>query len=757
MSTTLHDSLRTLRRIVIPRGGATVNRTVAEELRARYAPEATIEESVEVTATAGAQTLAIGIAGEPGVVVPENTTERAGWIACTCNSAGASLMASQRHLLYGLFSLVADDWGAAPVETFASGRIQEPAFKSIVAFDGHYGFWRRFTRGYDPEAAIRETARMGCACIAVNALPNPNAYEQGPNGEIYYRFYQYLPDIDQFVDTRLNRGIYPQEYLQANLNFLKEQAALAVKYGLTPGMQVANPRSAPEAFFEKYPYLRGPRIDHTYRSYLPRYTMTLGHPLVRWHYAQLMETLLREIPDLGFISTLINDSGSGFEYTESLYAGRNGGPYMVREWRSQEEIARAAASLIIRYYQLMRDTARKINPAFRLLVGLNNVEEEKQTIYDGLSDGLDRMERTQRYDSVEDLAGNQALEARGSLRVSYASAEGNPYILGIPSPWQTYRALERERDFGTSSMELDYDPPSLAPFDVNRAVVRHFQFGSDSAVDDIIRRQAEDWVGHADAASLVELWQQCDRLSAESPVWPLYGNLGFAWYRFWVRPFVPNIGKIPVKDRFYYEEYILTHFNNPHNVDFKADALWEIHPVAEMEAFLKRYDETVLPGIKQALNDAEARSEQQDNPPATQVFVDLRDRLRAYQCYSRTLRNVAKWIVNVHGYLGAKDDGERACFREGVREMMANEMANTRELLDLWETSSVHFMPIHHDGEWMHDYGPNFGDLLRRKLELMAQYQDDEPYIDPNFMWKMPDPDDIELAPHIREEEYLGY
>ena len=83
--------------------------------------------------------------------------------------------------------------------------------------------------------------------------------------------------------------------------------------------------------------LRGPRVDHPFRSFRPRYTMTLTHPLVRQHYADMMRALLQEVPDLGYIAVWSNDSGSGFEHTKSLYVGRNGGPYMIREWKDDAD------------------------------------------------------------------------------------------------------------------------------------------------------------------------------------------------------------------------------------------------------------------------------------------------------------------------------------------------------------------------------------------------------------------------------------
>jgi hypothetical protein len=759
-TSTVRDSLKSIEQIVIPAGGAVVNETVAHELREAVAPMAAIIEGSGDLTKGGPETILVGVAGEPGIQQPEAMASLEEWMLFQPaeGSHPARLIASHRHLIYSLFCKLTEDWMDEPVSSFSEGRVIRPSFPHIYGEDGFYGFWRRFCRGYEPEAAMREAARLGVSRMPVNALPQPISMEDGPAGEIYFRFYQYLPDMDQFVETKLNEGIYPSEYLATNLAFLKEQAALAVKYGITPGMHVANPRSVPEKLFDKYPYLRGARVDHTFRSYRPRYTLSLAHPLARWHYAELIRKLLTEVPDIGFLITLINDSGSGFEYTESLYPGRNGGPYVVREWSTHQQVARAAAENIIRYYRTLMKAAREVNPEFRILLGLNNIKEEKGIIYEGLVDGLDRIVRTQRMNIVEDRERNQLLEARGSYRVGAGEAEGNPYLLGIPAPWHTYERLKGEYAAGTSRLELSYDPPVVVPYDVNRAVLRAFQFDSEIDLEEVIKETAQQFVGTNKAAELTEIWKITDEAVQSLPFLPLYGNLGFMWYRFWVRPFVPDIAKIPVSERAYYEDYMLTIFNNPHNVDMQADALWDIGSAEEYSDFLATFDETSLPLIEKAIG--QARHLEADLPgghPGVAVASDLVDRLRAYHCFARTLRNLSSWIVGVHGYLDSESDEDRTRHLAIVREMVADELANARDLLELWNSTDVVFMPIHEKGEWMHDYGPNFGELLENKIHLMEAYGDAEPYIDPDYMWRLPEPDEVELAPEIDPEEYMKY
>ncbi|MCK7478542.1 MAG: hypothetical protein M0C28_15000 [Candidatus Moduliflexus flocculans] len=232
-----------------------------------------------------------------------------------------------------------------------------PRFTRLEGGDNYLANPKRAAAGYDPEAL---RPRAGPPRLQPRPGERPgqgHAGRAGAAGEIYYRFYYFSPDLDQFVETPLNAGAYSPEYLEANLALLKENARLAVKYGLTPGLNISSPRSVPDAVLEKHPYLRGARVDHPFRSYRPRFTLTLSHPAVRWHYAELVRRLMKEVPDLGYIYLWTNDSGSGFEYTASLYAGRNGGAYLVREWKSHEAVAKAAAENVLRYFRTLRDAA----------------------------------------------------------------------------------------------------------------------------------------------------------------------------------------------------------------------------------------------------------------------------------------------------------------------------------------------------------------------------------------------------------------
>lgn len=736
---TVKDALKNISIIAYPDYGKPVDKTVAEELKKCLVPNAEILSTGKHSIPSKESVLKVSIMGEQFATGPDNVSKDKEWMYFRINSSGnGEIVASKQHLLYALYCQIRDEWLDKDVKEFENGKLLQSRFRWLTGGDGFYGGRQRFSKNYDPESAIKEMARLGCSHVIVNALAQPFPLEQGPPGEVYYRFYVAAPDFDQFVETALNKGTYPPEYLNANLNFMKKQADLAVKYGLTPGMYVCNPRSVPESLFQRYPFLRGVRVDHPFRAYRPRYSLTTGHPVVRWHYAEMLRKILKAVPELGFMVTWLNDSGSGFEHTVRLYAGRNGGPYIVREWRSNEEIAEAAAENVIRYYRVLRDAAHEINSDFRIIAGLRGIEEEENIIKKGMDNGIDTFVYFDDKNNPEKWAHNESLLKRGSYLFSNASAKFG-FILGVPSPWRTYESLRKPITEGFDRISVYFSPPSLAPFDINREVVRAYQIEPAQKLDNVIKRSAEKWVGKEYASRLVNIWKLSDQAVQSAPNVPLYAGSGFTWNRIWVRPYVPDIEKIPETEREYYQKYIISIFNNPHNVDINADALWDLIGVEQSDKIVKQYDTKTW----KPLNEAIALSQQMleeisESNDSRTVFVELRDRLIAQKCYYRSLRNVAAWIAGVHGYLEANDEAAKKMRLSMVREMVENELQNTKELFKLWQNSSVNFMPIYEPGETCYEYGENFGELLKAKIRVTEKYKDHLPYIDPNYMWRMP-------------------
>ena len=170
----------------------------------------------------------------------------------------------------------------------------------------------------------------------------------------------------------------------------------------------------------------------------------------------------------------------------------------------------------------------------------------------------------------------EALRSRGSQAWMETRAKGSAYILGVPSPWLTATRLQQLADRGFDHIDVYCDAVYLVPFDPGREVVAAFQLrdanGFDGEaeeldIDAVALGCARRWAGKVDAPRLVAAWRAADRAACLLPDIGQYLSNSFTWYRFWARPFVPDMSAIPEAERVPYEEMMLTIFNNPHNTN----------------------------------------------------------------------------------------------------------------------------------------------------------------------------------------------
>ncbi len=586
----------------------------------------------------------------------------------------------------------------------------------------------RTAEGFSPESYIRQLSDQGFTHVTVNGLGLDRPFESGPPGDVYSRFYDYSPDLDQFVESALLKGFYPSEYLQANLTSLKQTAALAVTNGLVPGLHINSPRSMPESFWRKFPYLRGARVDHPRESFLPRYTLAMAHPAAQQHYRDLLQAIMKEIPQIGFIHVWTNDSGAGFEFTSSLYAGRNGGPYLIREWKSDEEIERKAAENVLTYYRLLRDEARTVNPNFRLVCDLGPFYKERPYIIRGLGKGIDA--GAFGYFEGPARTGEGRLLKRVGASVHHKVDTSDNNVVGFPFPSLVYERLTSLLRKKAQFVLTSAAPRSLVPFDVNGEVVRAIRRNPRQPLARILSTIAEQWAGREKEKRLLQAWDCSDKAVRSFPGDIPHSTFAFPWFRFWVRPFVPNIEAIPEAERAYYENFLLATFNNPTRIDFNNDMMWNFLSVPEAGRRKDLIDRNVLPPLDRGIAGVHGVT--------GEVFEDVEMRLRGGKCFFTTMRNIVAWIEAVHGYQLARSLRDKATFRKKTLAMIDCELRNARDLLNLWEAGRTAWIPISRSGETMHIYGKNLGKLICEKIRLMEEHRDDEPFINPDYMWRMP-------------------
>ncbi len=684
---------------------------------------------------------------------------------------GIEMYVSHTWFLYRLACQLVEDWQARDIADLAEGKILQPAFSHLrPAYDSLLNNHARTAYKFDPEEHIREMARLGFTHVEVNGLAAHFPYEKAAPDELLYRFYTYCAALDQFVYSRLNKGIYPFEYLRANLNKLKSSAQLAEKYGLRAGILSFEPRSVPDELLERYPMLRGARVDHPLRSFRPRYNLTTAHPVVLEHYGEMLEKILREAPNIDYMTVWSNDSGAGFEYTSSLYVGRNGGGYVIREFKGENEIVRAAADNIVRFMKNLRDAGRRVNPNFRSILRSEMFYDEQDDIWDQAEEGFEMEANTlkskgfdlgykhPRYDWATDFNFSglfnqfadeekpikERLEDKGSNAHIYFNSGAfwnqEPILAPIYPRllFEKLSALHKQEVSNAANM-TGVISSTIAPYNINQEVLRAFQNNPAMDLDDFLLQQAINWVKEEDATQLVDAWLHADAAYRSYPPPVSVLSIWSTWYRVLVRPFVPNVEALGEEDRAYYEDFHLGHVNNVVRVDFRREINFDFCTPDYARKCRKAITDNVFPEIQKAVQIAsEGQDAAMQDLPAHKVWSHLYDRLYGIGCWYRNQRNIAAWIEGVHGYLEAHDETVKFRCRELVHDTVLDEKENTANLLHHVETAQTEWMLMSDVGETTFIYDRNFGDLLRQKIALMEGRENDEPYIDPNFMWRVP-------------------
>lgn len=707
----------------------------------------------------------IALASQPGVAkLPTAAKGKPAWTWLRLDENGAGeIIATHGSFLFAAVRLLAHGLADCTREKLAAGVLLPATFGwHRPHWDACYTQYWRSARGFDPEHYVAALAEAGFTHCEVNGLQAHMPHEDLVAHEYYSQFYTYAPGFNHFVDTELTRGLWPALYLDANLNHLRKLADLGRRYGLKPGVCMFEPRTMPERFFQKYPTLRGARVDHPFRSRLPRFTMAQDHPVAQRHYREALQKLIRTVPDLSYLSLWTNDSGAGFEHTASLYVGRNGGPYLIREWRNHDKVAEAAGQSIVRFLRNLRGAAAELNPDFDVILRVEPFKVEHDHIKAGMGPhvsyeapsllvrGYSLPYPHPKYPENMGVAGSifhhwmdaaeqTALEqsrAQGIDPVLHYSASGvmnHEPLIGLPFPRLVHAKLKAAAATGLTRLSCLGGLANTArtPYWPNPAALQAAQFFPERSIDDVLHEFAARVAGTAHAAPLVDAWREFEDALVWQPLVPLYCAFGFCWQRTWDRPFVPDIEAIPAAERDYYERHGCFQFNNPGLNDLGRDVLFDLITRESGAKMAGDMDRELLPRVRALAEKLSLLA------PRHAAFADLHDRVRAYLHWSTSLRNVCAWCENVYGYLApGADAATRTACEEKLQATIDLELANTRGLIALIETTATEFMVVSSVAENTFFYGENLVEHLRTKLQLTEKYRHHPPRIDREIYWR---------------------
>ncbi len=222
----------------------------------------------------------------------------------------------------------------------------------------------------------RQAARLkpfGRVEVNVGTLADKGFYEIPEGSNFWYEYASCNPTPYKFFPDPKIAPFIPAEFVKKNRELLLAKARILREFGLEAAFWCYEPNFIPEPFFEKYPHLRGPRVDHPRRGNHPAFAPCIDEKETQEMYSGMVAELLRNVPEIHTFFFKTNDAGSGICWSDWQYSGPNG-PVNCRRNSMGERVA----SLMNSFKKGAADAGEEISI---YLTGSMFSDEEKKDIY----------------------------------------------------------------------------------------------------------------------------------------------------------------------------------------------------------------------------------------------------------------------------------------------------------------------------------------------------------------------------------------
>ena len=582
--------------------------------------------------------------------------------------------------------------------------------------DCSFGF-SRCADGFDLELQLLEMARMGVESIDINRLYDdiPQQVKERANYEDKYQWWDiYSAALDMYYESPLTRGTYDPRMLELNRQTMLETARIARGLGMKLLFVTFEPRAWPERLFQRYPDLRGPRVDYAVYSCEPEYAPDVNHPWVRQHYEYMAEQLMKDIPDLDMIEAWAQDSAAGYPWAEGLYPGPNG-PIRGRKFPVYVSVNNFLMSL--------KRGIRKVNPHTRVHMNLSwgfPRWEEAREIYRHLDPEI--KPTVAAYDvwwiKEEGCKDFQLLQENlGTQWKRYAP------LLGFPYPGNLYNNLCKFQDeVDNLVMRGGITPDYFAPHCINNEVIREFKSkGKNLDMADLLSRFAASWTDNEEEAEkLKKAWQMCDEIDASRGSKAFWTSSTFVssrtLFRHMVQPIVPDPSKITYAEGRYYKPYSFWCLaTDPAWHDITYFGFERRTSDEQLEETVQYMDSELLPLLRKCADFLEGET----NP----TLVDIRQRVQCFLYISETERDQMDVQLQIHRY---KEDPQES-YRQIIRKDMEHDIETTEKFIELLKNARNVLIPMTSGEETTYMFKTPMWPTLEQKIAAMKNHFDDIP------------------------------
>ena len=556
--------------------------------------------------------------------------------------------------------------------------------------------------------------------ITINSPALKGAFECPEGSCDWHEYASYNRSVEAFFPDQKLIPFIPADYVSKNRQLLLSKAGVLKELGLYATFSSNEPRYLPEKFFEKYPDMRGPRVDHPRRSVQKEFAPCFHKSETVEMYRNMVEQLYKNAPEIRTLYFSMNDAGSGTCWEDWLYSGPNG-PSACKNINKSE----AVVTMLNVYKQQAIKAGHDVDIYFKGMF----TDAEMDDLVQKLPDRCYLAGRN--YPPVKNISGMMS--------------ETYP-VRGIINPLEIIRVLSRNsNDRGTYVFDFwsSYSRAHDRIETITKIVdIVEDNFKNPIGEDDInvlnaLKRLCDKWAGSEYSDQMFKAFMELDRSLTENRA-ALRGLSTLYWgvsTRQITRPLVFAPKLLSPAEEKYFLPYI---FNI--SVDEARNDYMDIHG-GNRELPVDATDKLV-----NSVKNIATLIEKIKNAPEQKFLEDMAMALRLYSCIVRSCGNFndAQIIRNRNKALlaGAVHRPDKIPTWSGDQDLigfnsvMRDELDNIQEMIGILESGGFELMstskqPFPEDTFLL---GPDLIDQLKMKRKIMlAHWTDIEGYLTTPF------------------------
>ncbi|MFB3892288.1 MAG: hypothetical protein ACE15C_09725 [Phycisphaerae bacterium] len=562
-------------------------------------------------------------------------------------------------------------------------------------------------------ARLKRHARVA---MMVSSLSRKTVEDIPPGGSPWHEYTACLSVLHKFFPHPKIAPFINPDHVRKNRALLKACVKVLDKYKLDAAFATHEPFYLPEAFFVKYPRLRGARIDHPRRSrkeeFAPCFDCAEGREMLTWMTRQLY----KDAPRLTDISWFTNDAGAGICWNEYLYPGPNG-PDHCRGLSTGQRVRN-----ILDAFQ---DGCGKDKVV--VLAHANFVRAEQESIWKSVD------KETFLY-----LQHDNRLVSTGTVVDNPVKGIINPLaVIGAMEKWTDPSVRRAYLGFATNySRSHDLPEVTSLVIDVIDAYLTARPPKGTLGRLNFLRKLCSRWAGERQADALFEaLLAVDDAYKYKAMTIPRFsGNYIGVSMRMITRPLVIMPEKLTPDE----EAYFLPHVFNPNINEGRMDYLdWhggrlQAGAIDETDPWVRVHAVDTFVG---KMKDAAGQLEKIDGKGEVAIFREMALSLRMYASIIRSIGNFYPMQV--------LRDRSKEKFATGphippkvfsmtgdpdllqMNELMRDELDNTSQLIDMLESGGLkRFVTASGPGDVEDTFmlGADIVNQLRKKMAIMRRH-----------------------------------